>query len=371
MAVLFLSFLAALAYPQRPKCVEEPLDLAPLTAIVPIKDLHADFDEALSSLFRQAHDGIEIVIASAEPDSAAVKAAQRTRAAFPAVSSRLIASARGTAVSPKLSNLWPAIASARHDLILTKDSNIQLESGELQNLVRHLAPGVGLVSSISIATNPKSFAAWIETSIINCYHARVLMLAGAAGCGFGLGKIMLFRKTDLFRAGGLDRMAWAVGEDQALSGALSALGLKTVLADRVSHQTLGFRRFSEAYERQLRWMVIWRVQLPAVFFADILGSAIPTAAAGALAAHFFGLATESVVAVTLATWLCLESLLCAAKGWPISIWSPLAFFVREMLTPFLWLRAWTTRDVMWAGTACRVADPVGNRHVFAPRRNQP
>ena len=90
------------------------------------------------------------------------------------------------AASPKLNNLWPAVGSARNDLILTKDCNIRLMPGDLENLVHHHGPGVGLVSTITINTDPESFGAWIETSIINAYHARMLMLASAAGPGGGL-----------------------------------------------------------------------------------------------------------------------------------------------------------------------------------------
>ncbi len=360
IAVLLLSFLAALAYPLHKLPSNAPANFPPLTAIVPIKNLHAGFVEALSSLFMQDYDGLEIIIAAAERESPAIDAARRIQTAFPSVSSRTIHSVCATAASPKLNNLWPALVAANNDLVLTKDSNLCLGNGDLQELVRHLAPGTGLVSSISIATHPGSFAAWIEASIINCYHARVLMLADAAGFGFGLGKIMLFRRSDLIRAGGFDRLAWALGEDQALANAIAGLGLRTVLADRVSHQALGSRRFFETWQRQLRWMIIWRVQLPAAYFGDLLGSAIPTAVAGALAARAAGFAPMHVAAATLAVWLCLESFLCFAKGWPISLLSPFAFLAREILTPLLWLRAWTTAEVAWAGTVYSAARKSNN-----------
>lgn len=350
IAVLLLSFLAALAYPSHHLQSNASARFPRLTAIVPVKDLHAGFIEALSSLFMQDYDGLEIIIAAAERESPAIDAARRIQTAFPLVSSRMIHSTCAAAASPKLNNLWPALVAANNDLVLTKDSNLCLDKGDLRELVRHLAPGTGLVSSISIATHPGSFAAWIEASIINCYHARVLMLADAAGFGFGLGKIMLFRRSDLIRAGGFDRVAWALGEDQAVANAIASLGLRTVLADRVSHQVLGSRRFSEMWQRQLRWMIIWRAQLPAAFFADLLGSAIPTAVAGALAARAAGFAPMHVAAATLAVWLCVESFLCFARGWPISVWSPFAFLAREILTPLLWLRAWTTDEVAWGGT---------------------
>jgi len=352
VAVLLLSFAASLFHPLRSRRKNDN-DCAPVTAIVPVKTLHPEFAEAQRSLFAQAYPGLEVIISAAESDSPAIRAARTIQAEFPQITSRFVRSHCELAASPKLNTLWPAICDARSDIILTKDSNLCLEPGELSGLVCHLGSDTGLVSTISIATEPASFPAWIEASIINCYHARVLMLADAAGLGFGLGKIMLFRRSDLMRAGGLDRLAWALGEDMALAQMMTSVGLRTVLADRVSRQPLGTRSFSDFWQRQLRWMIVWRVQLPAAFFGDIMGSAFPTAVAGALAAKSFGFGPAAVGAGTFAIWFALESCLCAARGWPLSPWSLPAFLAREILTPVLWLRALTTRNVVWAGAPCR------------------
>jgi ceramide glucosyltransferase len=175
---------------------------------------------------------------------------------------------------------------------------------------------------------------------------------------------MLFRRSDLARAGGFDCLKWAVGEDMALARAMRGLGLRTVLADRLCDQTLGRRSFVDVWQRQLRWMTIWRVQLPAVFVADLLGSALPTAFAGALAALLTGISPAAVFVGTLVGWCGIESALCAAKGWPLSFWSPFAFLARELLTPALWVRALLSNEVRWAGTNYRVH---GNKRSQAPK----
>jgi ceramide glucosyltransferase len=101
-------------------------------------------------------------------------------------------------------------------------------------------------------------------------------------------------------------------------------------------------------------MVIWRVQLPGAFIADLFGSAFPAALAGALAANLLAFPPLALFAGTLAGWCALECLLCAVKGWPLSILSPFAFLAREVLTPALWLAALTTHSVRWAGATYRV-----------------
>jgi ceramide glucosyltransferase len=247
------------------------------------------------------------------------------------------------------------------------DSNILLGPGDIAAFAECLGPEVGLVSAIPIARQPVTFSAWIETSIINNYHARVLMLGNTAGLGFGLGKVMLFRRSDLVRAGGLDSLKWAVGEDMALARAMRMLGLRTVLADRLCDQVLENRSFRDVWHRQLRWMTIWRVQLPAVFVVDLLGSALPTAFAGAFAARLVGVSSAGVFAATLVGWCAIESILCAAKGWPHSWRSPLAFFARELLTPALWLRALVNNEVHWAGATYRVRGMTSQDSEFSPK----
>jgi ceramide glucosyltransferase len=353
-AVLLLSFVAALLHRMRHRGPGIASRQTGLTAVVPVKDLHFGFAEAQQSLFSQNYEPLEVLIVSAEPDSPALSATTQVRQRFPEVPSRTIISHCRSAASPKLNNMWPAIFHAENDLVLTKDSNVVLRPGDVAALVECIGADVGLVSAIPIATDPMTFAAWIEASIINCYHARVLMLGAAVGLGFGLGKIMLFRRTDLMRAGGFDCLKWALGEDMAIARAMRQSGLRTVLARRVCHQILGPRSLTEVWQRQLRWMTIWRVQLPAAFLADFLGSAIPTGLAGAAAAPLIGVSPAAALAGTLIAWFGIEFILCVAKRWPISFWSPLAFLAREFFTVALWLRAWMSSEVSWAGTKYRV-----------------
>jgi ceramide glucosyltransferase len=362
---LLASFVAALCFPWPRRSADQSSPLPAVSAIVPIKELDAGFEAAQSSLFRQAYEKLDIVIASAEGSSPAVAAARDIAGRHSHVPSRIVQSPVNRAASPKLNNLWTPIAQADSDVILTKDSNILLSPGDVECFVRHLQPGVGVVSAIPIAIEPRSFAAWVESSFINNFYARILMFARAAGLGFNCGKIMLFRRSDVERAGGLERLAWALGEDAALSDALARLGLRTVLADRVTHQPLGRRRWAQIWDRQLRWRLIWRVQAPAVFAAALVGSAVLAALAGALAAHAFGYSPTAVAAATLILWFCLETSLGLARGWPVSFLSPIAFLGRELIDAAVWVRALTTSEVGWSGIVCRAGTSYHGSDVGA------
>jgi ceramide glucosyltransferase len=349
LVTLLASFLSAFALPrlQRRRAVRE--DLPPVSAIVPIKLLDPDFEAAQEALFEQSYPELEILITSTDGESPAIEAAGRVHARHPEVKCRIVRSDARQAVSPKLNNLWVPIIRAEHDLILTKDSTIHLEPGDLESLVRNFVPGTGLVSTISIAAGARNLWAWIEASIINGYHARILMLGSCMGLGFGCGKIMLFRRSELERAGGLNSIAWALGEDAALAAVIERMGLRVVLADRVSRQILGSRRLVDVWHRQVRWMLIWRTQMPAIFAAELVGSAIVSSLAAALAAPLAGLNPIGAAAITLGTWYLVETALCLLKGWEVSLWSPFAFLGREILIFCARIRACTSNRVAWSG----------------------
>jgi ceramide glucosyltransferase len=365
LALLALSFIAAVVFPWSLRRAPVVASTPPLTAIVPVKAVDAGFDAAQASLLQQDYGEFETIIASRESASPALSAAGSVLARFDERPSRVIVAAADKAASPKLDNLWTSVEQAQHDLLFTKDSNVRLSPGDLEGFVRCMGPGVGLVSAMTVLVEPGSPAAWVEASVINGHYARLLFLGRALGLGFGLGKIMLFRRSDLERAGGLESIAWALGEDSALSGALIGLGLRTVLSDRLTYQEAGDRSWRDLWNRLLRWKLIWRVQLPAAYVGSLFSSALLASGAGALAAPLLGAQPLALAGMTLAGWFALESLMCAIKGWPLSLRSPLAFVTREVLDLLVWARALTTSEVAWAGVQYR-SSKNGRAHGLAP-----
>jgi ceramide glucosyltransferase len=272
---------------------------------------------------------------------------RRIAASHPEVSCRFLRSAGTAAVSPKLNNLAPPLASASHDLVFTKDSNITLDPGTMAAFVQNFTQGVGLVVGVPVAVRARNFAGRIEAFSING-HARLLLTASALGVGFGVGKAMLFRRSDLAKAGGIAAISDTLAEDTAISTALARQGLKTVFSHRTAAQETGARTFREIYERQLRWSIVRRKHERVTFPLEPLASPLPAAVAGALAAPLVSYPAWLGFSLTLLLWFCAETGFALCKGWGVSAWSPLAFLGREILALVAWLRAFTTHDVVWA-----------------------
>jgi ceramide glucosyltransferase len=323
-------------------------DRPPISAIVPIKLLDPGFEAAQGSMFAQDYPAYEVLIGAAEHASPALDAAHRIAASHPAVSCRFLRSGGTAAVSPKLNNLAAPLVAARHDLVFTKDSNITLDPGAMAAFAQYLTQGVGLVVGVPVAVRAKNFAGLIEAVSING-HARLLLLASALGLGFGVGKAMLFWRSDLARAGGIEVLSDALAEDTAISRELARQGLKTVFSHRTVAQETGARTFREIYERQLRWSVIRRKNERVTFPLEPLASPLPAAFAGALASPLVSYPGWLGFSLTLLLWFYAETAFALCKGWEVSRWSPLAFLGREILALVAWLRAFTTHEVVWAG----------------------
>jgi ceramide glucosyltransferase len=160
---------------------------------------------------------------------------------------------------------------------------------------------------------------------------------------------MLFDRHHFRQVDGVAVMANTFGDDQALAKALRRIGLRTVFAASLVHQTLGTRIPREVWDRQLRWMLIRRAEGPAIFVIEPFFGMAAAAVAGIAASTAFGLAWWVLPLVTVLGWLAVESGTVALKGWGWSWKYPLAALARELLIPALWLRAWTTHSVRWHG----------------------
>ncbi|WP_159730392.1 glycosyltransferase [Methylosinus sp. Ce-a6] len=348
--LLLLSVTAALVHPwlvaKRGTSEERP----PVSLVLPVKMLDQGFERAQESALAQRYPQFEALASATEADSPAISAMRDIFARHPEISTRILHSTARFAASPKVDNLFAPFNEARNDVIFMKDSNIVLEPDDLSETMRHLKPGVGMVCAIPYAARPENFAADVEAAIMNGPHQRMLFAASALGGGFGVGKIMLFRRGDFLRAGGFAAIAHTVGEDNATAKALKRIRLRTVFSHRLVRQELGERNLLDVYNRQLRWSVVRRDDEILSFLAEPFCQALPAFAAAAIGSSLVGVAPTAALTVTFCLWLSSETLLSIAKGWKVSWAAPAIFLSREALMFAVWLHAWTATKVVWART---------------------
>ncbi len=354
LSVLGTSIFGALLQPRIQRRRASSALTPPVSLLLPVKLDNPGFARAQTSAFTQDHPDYEVIVGAAERESPALSVV-RDLAAAAAVPLRILHSPGSGAMSPKLDALAAPLAAAAHDVVVIKDSNISFCADTMRVMLRSLAPEVGLVCAVPVAVRAETVAGEVEVAIVN-RDARLLLTASAAGKGFGVGKVMVFRRSDLARAGGIAAMGYTIAEDSALAKSFAAQGLRTVFAETTVDQEIGARSLRDVYARQARWAVIRRAEEPASFAFEPVACPLPAAIAGAVAASLAGLGAGEGFVLTLAGWFLAELAFTAWKRWPLSLWAPLAFVLRDGVLLAAWAAAWTTREVTWAGGRQAVRD---------------
>lgn len=348
MALLVASVTATIAQPWIAARRAARRDRPPVSIILPVKLLEKEFDRTQESALTQHYRDFDVTVSATDLDAPAVQRMRVILARHPTTPSRILRSTAKFAVSPKVDNLYAPVMQAAQDVIFVKDANVLLEPDALEQHMLRLTDDVGLVCAIPYCARLENFAAHVEAAIINGPHARMLFLASALGQGHGVGKIMLFRRSDFLRAGGFDAISHTVGEDNALAKAMRRIGKRPVFSHRPVRQELGARDITDVYQRQLRWSVIRRKDELISFIAEPICQAVPAVMASALAAPLVGVAPAVAASATLFLWFVVETLLYMAKGWQLSLLAPAVFVVREAAMLAVWLNAWVTDRVIWA-----------------------
>ncbi len=339
----------AAAQPAMARRRARPGEARPVTVVVPLSRMDHDLAPATASAFEADIPGIEVLVGTATPESLAAGAVNAVAGAHPGVPFALVTAPPAGAVSPKVDNLVACFAAARNDTVLVKDANVRLEPGQAAELLAAFHSDAGMVVAAPLIRDPEGAAGWLEHAIVGAHQTRMLMAAAALGRGYGIGKLMLFRLSDLERAGGAAAIRDTVAEDHAMGRAIQGLGRRIELAPSPAGHRLGPRRLEEVWRRQRRWAMCRRLSEPALFAVEPLAGIAPALAAGALAAPALGLGWPAAAVATLAIWCAGELALARIHGWDRSPWWPLLVLGREGLMLAVWLRTWTTGQVSWDG----------------------
>ena len=137
--------------------------------------------------------------------------------------------------------------------IVMADSNVLMPRDYIERLRAAWRPDTGVVSSPPAGCRPQGFWAELECAFLNTHQLRWQYTASAIGFGFAQGKSMLYRRSQIERAGGIRLLATEPAEDAATTKLVRDLGLRVRLVDAPFEQPLGYRSAGEVWARQLRW----------------------------------------------------------------------------------------------------------------------
>jgi len=358
-AIHLASTLAAIIRCRAPAAHLPARHPAPGVSLVrPICGIENHVEETLASAFALDYPRYEIVLCVASAQDPVVPLARRLIAAHPGVPARLLVGNEKISDNPKLNNIYKGWREAAHEWIVLADSNVLMPSDYIQRLLAAWRPATGLVCSPPVGGRPDGFWAELECAFLNTYQARFQYAVDTLGFGFAQGKSMLWNRNVLERAGGIRALGSQLAEDAAATKVVRSAGLEVRLVDAPFEQPLGHRSAAEVWRRQVRWARLRRTSFKACFMPEVVSGAVWPIAAAALVAVQSDLPLLTVPAVA-ALWYGSEAVLAWAAGWHLTARSPLAWALRDLLLPVVWLNGLFGTDFVWRGNQMRVAESRG------------
>lgn len=361
VAILFVLFAAiqitsiAIAIVRlRRKATAQLGDYPPVSLVQPLCGIDNYAADTLRSTFELDYPRYEVLFCVADATDPVVPLVKGLIAAFPMVDARLLIGHHRVSANPKLNNVVKGWRDASHDWIVIADSNVLMPRDYIQRLFASWRADIGLVASPPIGSHPRGFWAEVECAFLNTYQARWQYIVDAFGKGFAQGKTMLWRRTDLDRAGGIEALGKEVAEDAAATKIVRGAGLKVSLVDRPLAQPLGQRSAREVWNRQLRWARLRRASFLMYFLPEILSGGVPPMICAAILAQPFGWPVLLSIPMFALFWYGSEMVLAAACRWHVSPFHPLYGLIRDLMLPVLFVAALRGDDFIWRGNAMRV-----------------
>ena len=331
-----------------------------ITIVRPVCGLDNYAAETLGSTFFLDGRDCEIIFCAANPSDPSVPLVRELIARHPRANARLLIGNDSISENPKLNNLVKGWRTATNHWVALIDSNVMLPRDFIARLFAVWRHGTGLVSSPPLGAAPDGPWAEIECAFLNSYQARWQYAADCVGLGFAQGKLLFWRREVLERAGGIARLADEMAEDAASTKIVRGAGLNVRLLARPLAQPLGWRSARDVWQRQVRWARLRRATFPLYFAPEILsGGALP-AAAITLAALATDFSVPGSLGLFLFAWYGAEAFFVRAAGWHFRTLSPLAWMLRDLLLPVLWVEAWLGSGFVWRGHPMTVAAVSGD-----------
>jgi len=319
-----------------------------VSLVRPVCGIDNYVDDTLRSAFHLGYPNYEMIFCVALASDPVVPVVRRLMAEHPNVATQLLIGNESISDNPKLNNVYKGWRVATHDWIIMADSNVLMPRDYVERLLTTWRSDTGLVTSPPVGCRPDGFWAELECAFLNTYQARWQLTADHIGLGFAQGKSMLYRKSLLERVGGIRALAAEPAEDAATTKAVRATGRRVRVVDAPFGQPLGYRGARDVWQRQLRWARLRNASFKSYYLVEILaGGLLPLiAAACALAALDLPVAAVIVLATL---WYGTEVVMSHVAGWHLSVRSPFACLLRDLLLPILWIGGWLGSAVVWRG----------------------
>lgn len=349
------SLLAALRCRPRRRA-EPPPERPPVTLVRPLCGLEHFSEETLASSFAIDYPQYEILFCVADAEDPILPLVRAAIAANPGRDARILVGEEQVGSNPKLNNMAKGFRQSGFEHIVFVDSNLFTPPDYLDQLLRAMARGAGMVSAPPVGRAPIGFWAELECAFLNTYQARMQYAIDALGLGFAQGKTLFFRRADLDN-GGFAQLALEPAEDASATRMMRARGRRIRLAGPFP-QLVGPRSWQQVWKRHVRWARLRRASFPLLFVPEFLAGLLPPLLALIAGLWSLGLAAPLPVLAFVALWYAPELLLARLAGWPRAL-API--LLRDLLLPLVFIAGCAGSSFEWHGKPMTAARHAGSR----------
>ncbi len=333
------------------RSIPDDTNLPPVSVLKPVHGLEARLKENIESFFRQDYPEYEILFAADEADDAALDVVREVCARYPQIRTRILVTGA----------LWPnpvvyafhSMAEvAAHDILVTTDSDVEVDPGYLREIVPPLLdPHVGMLTCLYRGKNVAGFFSGLTAIGMSVeMTAGVLVANLLEGMKFGLGPTTVVRKDSLASIGGYAALKDYIAYDFAIGNLIEKNGYRVVLSSHVINHVVNQKSFRHMWQNQLRWAQTTRYSRPKGHFGSGLIFAMPYGLLGLLAAGLLGhwrmgaaLLAVAILNRLIEAWL---------VGWTVVRDSqvrhaPWLYPLRDLLGFAVWLASYLNLRYVW------------------------
>jgi ceramide glucosyltransferase len=325
----------------------------PVTILKPLYGAEPCLSRRLSSFWRQDYGApVQVICGVQDPADPAVAIARLLATSAEAPRFDLVIDARRHGSNPKISNLINMLPSARHDVLVMADSDMEVGPDYLARIVAELQrPGVGAVTcfyhGVPLAGRWSPHAALgINTHFLpNVVTAITLGLARPC-----FGSTIAISRSLLSQIGGLAAFADHLADDYEIGQAVRSAGHEVAIPPFTLGHACFHERLRGLFARELRAARTVRSIAPVGYAGAFLTHPFPLALAGAL------LGGEHALVVAAAALACRFALcICAERAFGLPRQPYWLIPSRDLLSFGVYLWSFFGMRVQWRGARYRLA----------------
>ena len=210
--------------------------------------------ENIESFFRQNYAEYEVLFAADEPDDAALPIIREICARYPHIPSRILIT--GQPPWPNAPNycFHRLTEIAAHDILVTSDSDVEVQPNFRDVVTPLLDPKVGAVTCVFRGKSAGGICGALDAIGMSVeFTAGVLIANLLEGMKFGLGPTIALRKDSIGKIGGYAAVREYLSNDFVVGNFIHKAGFRVVLSSHVVDHISPSMTFRQMWERQLRW----------------------------------------------------------------------------------------------------------------------